>query len=139
ALQQQLAPQQILIEKMQKDFSSQDSIRRELAARENNFEFKLEREIKSVPRPKRYDEETKNSFYYNNDDGATPMININKAADCPDVKTPLTSKSKNFKISIKRMPGTANVSVDKKVIQFYFNDDAKKSTNSRNISVEVTN
>ncbi|MEO8861228.1 MAG: M56 family metallopeptidase, partial [Ginsengibacter sp.] len=42
ALQQQLAPQQILIEKMQKDFSSQDSIRRELAARENNFEFKLE-------------------------------------------------------------------------------------------------
>ena len=138
AIRQQLEPQ-ILIEKMQKDFSSQDSLRREQAARENNFEFKLEREIKRVPRPKRYKEETKNSFYYNNDGAAPPIVNIDKVADCSDAKTPLLPKSKNFRISIKRMPGTANVSSDKKVIQFYFSDDDKKSTHSQSINVEVTN
>lgn len=139
AIRRQLVPQQILIEKMQKDFSSQDAIRRELAVRENNFEIKMEREIKRSPRPKRYDEEIKNSFYYNNNDGATRMDNIDKPGDFRDVRTPLLKKSKNFKISIKHILGKANVSVGKKVIQFYFSDNAKKSTNSRNISVEVTN
>jgi beta-lactamase regulating signal transducer with metallopeptidase domain len=139
AIGRQLVPQQILIEKMQKDFFSQDVIRRELGVRENNFGFKMEREIKRVLRPKRYDEERKNSFYYNSNDGATRMDNIDKAGDCPGFRTPLLAKSKNFKISIKHIPGKANVSVAKKVIQFYFSDDAKKSTTSRNISVEVTN
>ncbi|MDQ6901910.1 MAG: M56 family metallopeptidase [Bacteroidota bacterium] len=138
ALRQQLAPQEILFRKMQKDFASQDSMRSEQAARENSFEFRLENEIKRAPRLKRHNEKTENSFYYSTDEAAPKIIHINKNENWPGDKAPLP-KSKDLKISIKRLPGTTNISTDKNVTQFYLSADGKKSSGFHNIDVEITN
>lgn len=139
ALRQQLAPQQLLMAKMQQTFAVRDLFSREQAVRQKNFEIKLDKKIKRIRMPQEHARSTQNIFYIGNETASSVIINIDKDEDLPGLNTDGLPKNKNLKISIRRVHGNSTAPTEKKVMRFSFNNDDEHSTNAEHMTVEVTN
>ena len=92
---------------------------------------KIQQLYKSIQRQN--EKKLKGNFYFNYRLNTAPDNNVEITEDVHEKNKPLTSGTKNIKISIKHIPIPGGVINEKKVIQFSFDKETKNSGSENNI------